>query len=323
MKISFDIFLLGVLIVVFLAACTGSQPTPTTASITASPSPSSSPTTVASATPDVVILTPEPLKSRLDERGIEQVWVPSGTFLMGTSDEDAQVLLGQEYVPDWLALAMERERPQHEVHISAGYWLDRYEVTNAAFQAFVDDSGYQNPDLWSEAGWAWLSAQPAGARPQKAGSDPQSPRMNVTWYEAEAYARWRGGRLPTEAEWEYAARGPQSFVYPWGNQFDSKICNVIKSPGLQPVGSYPRGASWVGAMDMAGNVMEWVQDWYDVEYYKLKVRDDPAGPETGRVKIEKGGWTGAPQLAARSAYAHYEDPPTYSDGHIGFRIITP
>jgi len=311
--------LLCLFVGVFLLACgsQGSTPTPTasdpanTLAITTSP------------TLDVVLLTPEPLKSRFDDRGIEQVWVPPGTFLIGTSDEDAEILLTQSYVPDWLALAMERERPQHEVQISAGFWIDRYEVTNSAFQAFVDNGGYQNPNYWSEAGWDWLNFQPVDARPRKTGSTPDKPRNNVTWYEAEAYARWRDGRLPTEAEWEYAARGPQAFVYPWGNEFDSLLCNVVSSPGLQPIGGYPRGASWVGAMDMAGNVMEWVQDWYDVDYYKLKIRTDPRGPDSGYVKVEKGGWSGGPALTARSAYGHFEDPPTYSDIHIGIRIVTP
>jgi formylglycine-generating enzyme required for sulfatase activity len=145
----------------------------------------------------------------------------------------------------------------------------------------------------------------------------------VTWYEAEAYARWRDGRLPTEAEWEYAARGPESLVYPWGNTFDENKANVILSPGLTPVGSYPDGVSWVGAHDMAGNAMEWVQDWLDVDYYKLNEQYDPQGPETGTVKIEKGGWWGSNAFVARSAYRHFEDPPLYQDHHIGFRIVTP
>ncbi len=258
---------------------------------------------------------------RLDGHGIEQVWVPAGTFLIGTSERDAQALLAQENLPYWMAQALDRERPQHEVRISKGFWVDRYEVTNAAFQAFIDAGGYLKKEYWSEDGWAWLSDQPAGLKPEQPNDGPEFPRNLVSWYEAEAYARWRGGRLPTEAEWEFAARGPQSLVYPWGNEFDQTLCNLYHA-GLQPGGSYPGGASWVGAMDMAGNVMEWVQDWYDTEYYKLKVRDDPQGPATGVIKIEKGGWMGGPALAARSAYAHFEDPPAYSDFHIGFRIVT-
>lgn len=89
------------------------------------------------------------------------------------------------------------------------------------------------------------------------------------------------------------------------------------------MGSYPDGVSWVGAHGMAGNAMEWVQDWLDVDYYKLGEQYDPQGPETGTIKIEKGGWWGSNAFVARSAYRHFEDPPLYQDHHIGFRIVTP
>lgn len=260
--------------------------------------------------------------SRRDGQGIEQVWVPAGRFLAGTSETDAQALLAAENLPFWLAYSLERERPQHEVRLSKGYWIDRLEVTNAAFQAFVDAGGYQNQTFWSVEGWEWLLGQSPGDNPRPTFGAPDLPRNNVNWYEAEAYARWRGGRLPTEAEWEYAARGPQSLVYPWGNEYDEALCNLNRSE-LQPVGSYPGGASWVGALDMAGNVMEWVQDWYDTDYYKQQVADDPRGPEVGEIKIEKGGWMGGYRQTARAAYAHFEDPPHYRDNHIGFRIVTP
>ena len=302
-----------------VTGCQGKTATPTLRPL---PSPTNTSEPSVTPTREVVIVTPLPLQTRLDDKGIEQVWVPAGSFLIGTSEEDAQALLANPPVPNWLQYALDRERPQHEVRIQQGFWLDRNEVTNAAFQAFIDDGGYLKEEYWSDAGWEWLSKQTPGSRPKQAGNTPDFPRNNVTWYEAEAYARWRGGRLPTEAEWEYAARGPSSFVYPWGNEFDASMCNVFQSSGLKPVGSYPRGSSWVGAMDMIGNVMEWVQDWYAIDYFKLKVSDDPQGPETGQVKVEKGGWFTGPRGAARAAYGHFEDPPTYSDNHIGFRIIS-
>ena len=152
--------------------------------------------------------------------------------------------------------------------------------------------------------------------------EPDHPQVCVTWYEAEAYSRWRGGQLPNEAQWEYAARGPDSLIYPWGNDFDSSKTNVVDSDGLMPVGSYPVGVSWVGAHDMAGNAMEWVQDWLDENYYQSNVRDDPPGPETGRRKVEKGGWWGSNPFVTRSAYRHFEDPPHYQDFHIGFRVVS-
>jgi formylglycine-generating enzyme required for sulfatase activity len=102
----------------------------------------------------------------------------------------------------------------------------------------------------------------------------------VTWYEAEAYAKWRGGRLPTEAEWEFAARGPKSFVYPWGDTFDATRTNLIASKRLTPVGEIPKGVSPFGAHDMSGNAMEWVADWLDAELLRLEPGGEPDG--TGR-----------------------------------------
>lgn len=260
-----------------------------------------------------------PGETRIDPQGIEQVWVPAGTFLMGTEDDS------NLNPPAWAERELPSEQPQHEVRLSRGFWIDKYEVTNAAFQAFVDDGGYQKKDFWSENGWGWLNHQDPGQLPIDCIPDalPDEPRVCVTWYEAEAYARWRGGRLPTEAEWEYAARGPQALIYPWGNTFDGSKANLVDSSGPAPVGSFPAGASWVGVQDMAGNAMEWVQDWLDFNYYKQKVKNDPQGPEAGTHKIEKGGWWGSNPFVARGAYHHFEDPPTYQDHHIGFRIVTP
>ena len=111
-------------------------------------------------------------------------------------------------------------------------------------------------------------------------------------------------------------------VYPWGDAWDEARANVINSIGPKPVGTYPAGASWVGALDMAGNAMEWVADWRDADYYKTSPAADPTGPSTGEIKVEKGGWWGSNEFVARSAYRHYEDPPTYGDKHIGFRIAS-
>ncbi len=135
-------------------------------------------------------------------------------------------------------------------------------MTNKSFQTFVAEGGYKNQAFWSVSGWKWLNEQPMNMLPRFClGNAPDNPVACITWYEAEAYANWRGGRLPTEAEWEYAARGKQSLVYPWGNEFDSSRGNIVEKTGMKPVGSYPSGACWIGAVDVAGNVMEWVQDW--------------------------------------------------------------
>jgi formylglycine-generating enzyme required for sulfatase activity len=261
-------------------------------------------------------------QARTDTFGIEQVWVPAGTFTMGT-DAKAIAALEAQSPPDWVTPEFPSEQPAHEVTLTTGYWIDKDEVTNAAFAAFVDAGGYTNQALWSPDGWTWLGGKDAAHLPLHCQGDvPEHPRMCLTWYEAEAYAAWRGGRLPTEAEWEYAARGPESKVYPWGDTFDRDRANVLNSVSPKPVGSYPTGTSWVGANDMAGNAMEWVSDWLGVDYYATSPATDPTGPATGEVKVEKGGWWGSNEFVARSAYRHYEDPPTYGDKHIGFRVAS-
>jgi formylglycine-generating enzyme required for sulfatase activity len=253
---------------------------------------------------------------RVDECGATQVWVPPGVYVQGTVSTD-----GLE-APAWAMRELESEQPAHEVAITNGFWIDRVEVTNAAYGRFGEAGGYQDPLLWSTEGWEWRTSM-ENRLPVDCGGVPNDPRVCVTWYEAEAYANWRGGRLPTESEWEYAARGPDSNIYPWGNEWDPAKANVTELDELTEVGSYPDGASWVGALDMAGNTMEWVSDWMSFTYYTADPATDPQGPEEGQMKIEKGGWWGSTPFVARSAYRHFEDPPTYQDRHIGLRILTP
>ena len=259
--------------------------------------PSAPGTTVAPLPTETTMPTPAAGDVRTDLKGIEQVWVPAGSFLMGTDQTTIDELMALK-PPGFVIGEFASEQPQHEVHITNGYWIDKYEVTNQAFQVFVKDGGYQDKKYWSEKGWAWLSKQRIEQLPRDClGNLPGNPVACISWYEAEAYANWRGGRLPTEAEWEYAARGPDSLNYPWGNEFDASRCNVVNSNGLKPVGSYPSGASWVGALDMTGNVMEWVQDW--LGKYPRGTLENPTGPETGRIKVEKGGWWGSNLFVAR------------------------
>jgi formylglycine-generating enzyme required for sulfatase activity len=280
----------------------------------------SAPTATPEATP--IQAAPTAGQVRTDARSVEQVWVPAGSFQMGTDTATIERLTAMQ-PPAFVLGELPSEQPQHLVRLTHGYWIDRYEVTNESFQAFVDAGGYENQVLWSDAGWAWLRAQGQTGPSECLGSAPDLPVRCVTWYEAEAYANFRHGRLPTEAEWEYAARGPQSLVYPWGNDWDASRCNVVDSAGPVRVGSYPTGVSWVGAYDMAGNAMEWVGDWLGEDYYATSPAQDPTGPASGSVKVEKGGWWGGNQFVARSAYRHFEDPPSYGDLHIGFRVVTP
>jgi formylglycine-generating enzyme required for sulfatase activity len=256
-------------------------------------------------------------EARRDSHGIQQVWVPPGTYTMGSDGSDGLP------IPGWAEGEPASETPPHLVEITAGFWLDKFEVTNAAYQAFIDDGGYSNQAYWSADGWDWVTHQTVQPPRECGSSDPDLPRACITWYEAEAYARWRGGRLPTEAEWEYAARGPNSLAFPWGNSWDPSRANVVDSRGSMPVGSFPDGASWVGALDMSGNLMEWVADWLGVHYYETSPVQDPTGPESGLRKVEKGGWWGSMAYVARAAYRHFEDPPEYGDHHIGVRVLTP
>ncbi|HEX5217685.1 MAG TPA: SUMF1/EgtB/PvdO family nonheme iron enzyme [Vicinamibacterales bacterium] len=264
-----------------------------------------------------------PVKARKDGKRIDQVWVPAGSFRMGTSPAQAEAAKTAT-VPAWALKELPSEQPDHAVRLTRGYWIDTYEVTNAAFQQFAESNGYLTRSQWSGAGWTWLVKKPEhrACADAAARAAPKLPCVNVTWFEAEAYAKWRGGRLPTEAEWEYAARGPQSLIYPWGNAFDTARANVIGSKELTAVGSLPAGVSPFGAHDMAGNAMEWVADWLDVNYYASSPAENPAGPAVGNIKIEKGGWWGSNSFVARSAYRHFEDPPDYADHHIGFRIVS-
>ena len=316
-------------LVLVIAGCGGavesnpapsSEPQPSAVAATPGSSPSAAPTTATSAEPSPVR---DPGTTRKDEHDVTQAWVPGGVFEMG-SDE------GSATPPSWAAATFRSEHPAHEVAISHGYWIDVTEITVAQYTAFTDAGGYDDQALWSGDGWAWRQSMGSSQLPrpcieQKPAAD--QPQVCVTWYEAEAYAAWRGGRLPTEAEWEFAARGSASHVYPWGDEFDGSLANLDGATGPVKVGSYPKGASWIGALDMAGNAMEWVADWWSRSYYAQGVRDDPTGPATGSIKIEKGGWWGPPDNAgafiARSSFRLDEDPPTYSDHHIGFRIVSP
>ena len=306
---------LGILL---LAGCTAAEPEPPPATTTPSPIP---PTETPDPSPTFPPPTPTPAAgdTRLDDFGVEQVWVPPGSFLMGTVES------GDLDPPSWAANELKSEQPQHQVTLTQGYWIDKFEVTNAAFAAFVEAGGYLDRALWSEAGWGWLEKQNINRLPFNCRSSdgPDHPRVCITWYESEAYAHWRGGRLPTEAEWEFAARGPDSSIYPWGDAWDPAKANVVDSAGLVPVGTYPDGVSWVGAYEMSGNAMEWVQDWLDSRYYEQGDMVDPQGPETGARKVEKGGWWGSHPFIARAAYRHFEDPPTYQDHHIGVRVVSP
>ena len=162
------------------------------------------------------------------------------------------------------------------VAIDHDYWIDKYPVTNEKYRAFVAAWGYEKKKYWSDEGWRWKTANniagPAYWQDEK-WNKSDHPIVGVSYFEVEAYATWAGKRLPTEKEWEKAARGEDGRQYPWGEEFDQNKCNgaagifsafgrLAASSGTTPVTQYPKGVSPYGCYDMAGNVMEWCADWY-------------------------------------------------------------
>jgi formylglycine-generating enzyme required for sulfatase activity len=180
------------------------------------------------------------------------VLIPAGPFLMGLADQDL--------------LAEEHEKPARTVFLP-NYWIDVYPVTNSRFALFLEAGGYRERALWSDPGWAWRTRTGIEAPAQwgQPGWDgPDQPVAGVSWFEADAYARWVGRRLPTDAEWEKAARGSDGRRYPWGDEWPSNDrANFDMVLGrTSPVGLFPAGASPYGCHDMAGNVNNWTADWY-------------------------------------------------------------
>jgi len=235
-----------------------------------------------------------------EEDGMAMLYVPAGTFQMGTEASDPAV--------------EDNETPQHPVTLD-GFWIDRTEVTNAQYAGCVAAGACSPP------------YQSSSATLESYYDDSQYadyPVIRVTWDDAAAYCAWAGGRLPSEAEWEYAARGPEAFVYPWGNDpLDEALLNYNKQIGdTTPVGSYAEGASWVGALDMAGNVAEWVNDWYAADYYAISPAENPTGPDTGDLKAMRGGSWFNPMYLMRSAWRS-RIGPDIPDPSVGFRCVVP
>ena len=180
------------------------------------------------------------------------VLVPAGSFLMGQPEKDF--------------LAEAHEKPQREVFLS-DFWIDIYPVTNARYALFIAAGGYDQPHWWLQDAWAWkcLHRIRQPVMWGHAGWDgPDQPVAGVSWYEADAYARWAGRRLPTDAEWEKAARGADGRRYPWGDDWPTaSIANFDSQIGrTTPVGLFAEGISPYGCHDMAGNVNNWTRDWY-------------------------------------------------------------
>lgn len=240
-----------------------------------------------------------------DHRGVEMVYVPAGKFLMGANEYNIE------------------EKPIHEVCITDPFWLDLTPVTHESYARFVDDDGYKNSAWWVKTGWEWLQTEKIGApRDFNGFTHPQQPRVGISWFEAAAYAAWRGGRLPSEAEWEWAARGPENRTYPWGNMFDASriICNLRFDEKSAVVGSGIRvdGASWVGALDMSGNVCEWCSSLYRA--YPYRADDGRETLEGNGARVLRGGSWNYDQDYARGA-SRFDDSPFVRDSLFGFRVV--
>ena len=217
---------------------------------------------------EVVPSTPEPTNApslnaawtpvEQEFEGLTMVQVPAGCFMMGSTDEQIEAAKVMMEEGDLMSAFLSSERPAHEICLDEPFWIDKYEVTNAEYARFVQAGGYENSDYWTEAGWQKRQEEEwAGPWAARDAGDDQPVR--ASWYEAVAYANWRGVGLCTEAQWEYAARGPDGLVYPWGNEFNADyVAYYGNSNRTLNVGSHPEGASWVGALDMSGNADEWV-----------------------------------------------------------------
>jgi toxoflavin biosynthesis protein ToxD len=258
----------------------------------------------------------EPVQSVLQVFEPQLIRIPAGKFLIGTTKEQAQKILDSVSNKDEWKKWLEWEQPQHEVELSE-YSIGKYPVTNREYQFFVKDGGAA-PQGWDD-----------GQYPPERGDHPV---VNVSWEVAQAYCKWLGEKtkkyfgLPTEAQWEKAARGTDGRVYPWGDEFDKTKANIDETGigDTSPVGQFaPQGDSPYGCVDMAGNVWEWCADWFDKNEYKNrigKVVKDPHGPENGSERALRGGSWGNFLDIARVSCRSYS-PADDRGGTLGFRVV--
>jgi formylglycine-generating enzyme required for sulfatase activity len=297
------VLLLGCVIVTSCAPSAGQSPTisavaPTaalTATSTVMPAitPTASPTSTPIAEPTPTLaptLAPGTTQVSAGD-GMEMVYVPAGDFNMGSSAGTAD------------------EQPGHSVYLDA-YWIDKTEVTNVMYSQCVQSGSCLKPYNQSNTHFNYYP-DPTYAN---------YPVIDLKWSSAAAYCAWAGRRLPTEAEWEKAARGTDGRTYPWGNTLPNGSLLNFNSPAGDTVrvGNYPDGASPYGALDMAGNVTEWVADWYDAGYYGISPQANPSGPSDGLYKVLRGGSWHTDVYNIRSADRHYLAPDT-RDIVVGFR----
>jgi formylglycine-generating enzyme required for sulfatase activity len=234
--------------------------------------------------------------------GSELVLVPAGEFIRGNDYASGRAVFDEE-------------KPRHTVWLHA-YAIGKYPVTNRQYHRFVAETGHRSPAYWSDA--------------ELNGDD--LPVVGVNWADAVAYCDWAGLRLPTEAEWEKAARGTDGRLYCWGDTWnprfgnfdDNLLCDgsVDGFARTSPVGSFPDGVSPYGCFDMLGNVWEWCSDWFD-EYGASPVATNPRGPKSSPLglRVLKGGsWEFASRYGVTCSHRNYFFKPESYDMDIGFRV---
>ncbi len=261
-----------------------------------------------------------------DPKGVPMVYVPEGEFLMGSTPQQVNEAFeqGKKEYKDALKEWYEREMPQHRQTIAKPFWLDLTPVTNAEYARFIKDGGYQNAAFWTKGGWEWVQKGTKTEPVKYDGfTDLQQPRVGVTWFEANAYCQWRGGRLPTEAEWEWAARGPENKLYPWGNTFKAENVIYRANSGNKTavVGENIRkaGESWVKALDMSGNVWEWCNSAYLVyPYVNDEQHESIINDNINRV-LRGGSWVDNSSIL-RAAY-RIRIAPDSGNNNVGFRSV--
>lgn len=234
--------------------------------------------------------------------GASMVLIPGGLFPMGVPHGDRDG--GRD------------EYPRHDVFVN-DFYIDKFELTNSRYLEFVKATNHrvpQNPKNATRNLWEGETITESLA---------DRPVVNVDWADAQAYCQWAGKRLPTEAEWEKAAKGTADRRFPWGNvEPTNKHLNFnqqwIGEKTLMPVGSYELGKSPFGVYDMAGNVWEWVNDWYDAKYYEKSPAKNPTGPETGTKRVLRGsGWQN--ETPTVRIFTRVDSDPTMRNESTGFR----
>jgi formylglycine-generating enzyme required for sulfatase activity len=239
-------------------------------------------------------------------------YVPEGPFLMGSETEDAD----------------RDEGPEHEVYLDA-YWIGMTEVTNAQYAA-CEAAGVCAPPAFEGPLFRDAPEELKLSNYYQDPADADKPMIFVTWTDADTFCQWAGLTLPTEAQWEKAARGTDGRTYPWGEEISCNKANYgVCGTGFMAAGSYPEFSSPYGALNMGGNVAEWVADWYGSTYYGMSPDSNPTGPESGRSRITRGGYLDVQEvywgygIPNPEKYARTSDRasgnPTASSFTIGFR----